>query len=318
MRTFFLIAAFAVSAAATFSAQHCQAQWPGTTRGSNYNHFIEVSGKAYDRPGVDSDDAVVVDATTGSTLFSAEDATDGGNAPGLEITYGFEGPLQRQWEFRTILAEFQNDTAVSSLGGLGSPLFGGATPQDFSYEYDTRLLSFELLSYRQIAPGIRFGAGPRYLSYTETAEATASSPPPPAPPGVILPPTSTTSFQEGSNGLIGIQAGLDLRLPISQQIYATGFIRTGGFYNPTEVTSSLAGVSTSETKSTGSFLAEVGGRVYFDIFRDSISAYAGYEATWIDGIALAPAQFLNPPGAGVDTSNTLFFQAVTFGLRMNF
>ena len=128
--------------------------------------------------------------------------------------------------------------------------------------------------------------------------------------------------------MIGLQAGLDLRFPISQQIYTTGFLRTGGYYNPTEVNSSLesfsAGVlfdsepTTRQTKSTGSFLAEVGGRIYVDLYEDTISSYVGYEATWIDGIALAPPAFFGDGTSGVDTANTLFFHAVTFGIRMNF
>jgi len=141
-------------------------------------------------------------------------------------------------------------------------------------------------------------------------------------------PLNTVATQEATNGLIGIQAGLDLRFHLTQQIYTTAFIRTGGYYNPTEVTSTLesfteAGLFDSEipttaSKSTGSFLAEVGGRLYVDLYEDSISAYVGYEATWIDGIALAPVAFLNDGTGGVDTANTLFLNAVTFGIRMNF
>ena len=115
---------------------------------------------------------------------------------------------------------------------------------------------------------------------------------------------------------------------IRDRIYTTGFIRTGGYYNPTEVTSTLNSFSdgllfdsepdTTITKSTGSFLAEVGGRVYVDLYHNLVSSYVGYEATWIDGIALAPTAFLNDGTAGVDTANTLFFHAITFGLRMDF
>ncbi len=328
MRTFSTFAAIAITIAASLSAGHCHAQWPGTTRGNHHKHWLEIGGRAYSRPGTDLNIPLIVDAETSETLFTASQATNGGSAPGLEISYGFEGPMDRQWEFRTVLAEFQTSTSVPGPG-LSSPLFPGEGVLDFDYEYESDLLSFELNSCRNLAPGVRFIAGPRYLSLTETARTELFSVVPSGPIAQTPPiPLNTFSTREATNGLIGLQAGLDLRYQVAQQIYTTGFIKTGGYYNPTEVTSSLESFTdgipfdsepeTRATKSTGSFLAEVGGRVYVDLYEDSISAYAGYEATWIDGIALAPTAFLNDGSAGVETANTLFFHAVTFGLRMNF
>jgi len=53
--------------------------------------------------------------------------------------------------------------------------------------------------------------------------------------------------------------------------------------------------------------------VYADIVPNTASLYVGYEATWIDGIAVAPAQLIPSNFGGVETANTVFFQAVTFG-----
>ncbi len=328
MRTFLTITAAAVSIVASFASSHCHAQWPGTTRGSQHTHWLEIGGRAYSRPGTDLNIPLISDAMTGETLFTASQATNGGSAPGLEISFGFEGPLDRQWEFRSILADF-NATSNVPGPGLESPLFPASSVLDFNYEYDSRLFSFELNAWRSLAPGIRFSAGPRYVSLTDTVTTDLSGVTPTGPIGQApLIPLNTVSTREASNGLIGLQAGLDLRYQIAQQLYTTGFIRTGGYYNPTEVSSSLNSFSngalfdsepeTKTSKSTGSFLAEVGGRIYVDLYEDSIAAYVGYEATWIDGIALAPTAFLSDPAAGVETANTLFFHAVTFGLRMNF
>ena len=111
---------------------------------------------------------------------------------------------------------------------------------------------------------------------------------------------------------------------VSPYFRGAGFIRTGGYYNPTKVrTSNQAGLvgippeellRTEATKSTGSFLAEVGGKLYLD-FAPNCSLFAGYEATWIDGVALAPPSFLTPETGEVETANTLFMHAVTFGMR---
>ena len=328
MRTFSLIAAFTVTVTVAFTTIHCHAQWPGTTRGTQNTRYLEIGGRAYSRPGVEDDFPLITDAETGETLFTAEQATNGGSAPGLEIKYGFEGPLDREWEFRTILADFDTDTDVPGPG-LASPLFPGAGVANFNYAYDQQLLSFELNTKRRLAPGITFLAGPRYFSFKENVTSTIDSVAIPGPVGATpVVPTTTVASREATNGLIGLQAGLDLRYPIAQQLYTTGFIRTGGYYNPTEVSSSQGTFvngalfdsipDATSTFSTGSFLAEVGGRLYVDLYKDSVSAYAGYEATWIDGVALAPSAFLSPPGGEVDTRNTIFFQAVTFGIRMDF
>ena len=102
-------------------------------------------------------------------------------------------------------------------------------------------------------------------------------------------------------------------------------MRLGGYYNPTEVTTEdtdlISGTVTHrQTKSTGSFLGEVGGRLYVDFVPNCFSGYVGYEANWIDGIALAPAQFLAATTAtpSIDTANTAFFQGVTFGLKFTY
>ena len=264
----------------------------------------------------------------GKPCSTAEQATNGGSSPGLEIKYGFEGPGHRQLEFRTILADFDTETNVPGPG-LASPLFPGAGVANFNYGYDTDLLSFELTAGRDLVPGIRYSFGPRYVSFKETVTSTIDSVGVPAPIGVVPAVAATTvASREATNGLIGFQAGLDIKYPIAQQIYTTGFIKTGGYYNPTEVHSSQGTFvngalfdsvpGQTSTLSTGSFLAEVGGRLYVDLYEDKISAYAGYEAMWIDGVALAPQAFLSPPGSDVDTRNTVFFQAVTFGLRMDF
>ena len=331
MRTFLTITAVAISIAASFSNSHCHAQWPGSTRGDIHKNWLEIGGRAYSRPGTDSDIPVISDAVTGATLFTAEQATNGGSAPGLEISFGFnrnKTPYDRQWEFRSVIAEFEVDTDVPGPN-LASPFFPGDGVDNFNYAYDSRLLSFELNNWRTLAPGIRFSSGPRYVSLNETVTTDLASTTPTGVLGTPLIPLNTIAVQEATNGLIGLQAGLDLRFQVSRQIYTRGFIRTGGFYNPTEVTSSLntftngtlfdSEEGTRETKSTGSFLAEVGGRIYVDLFHDdTVSGYAGYEATWIDGIALAPAAFTGDGTSGVDTANTLFFHAITFGLRVNF
>ena len=333
MRKFSILATVAVFITVLSPASDCVAQWPGATRGKDHKHILEIGGAGYNRPGAESSDPVITEAVTGETLFDSGQATNVGGAIGLDIKYQFESKRGRTWRFRSIVADFDTANVITDDAGLTSPLlgvdeFGVPIETDrISYEYDSRFLSLELLSCRNIAPGINFVAGPRYVSLREETRTEVNGEP------VLqdgLPSLTTTQFDtlSADNGLIGIHTGLEITFPISQSLYAETFIRGGGYYNPTEVASSsqqsvggqlltspLAGPR--ETKSTGSFLGEVGGRLFFDVVPDAVSCYVGYEATWIDGIALAPAQLFAAPDT-VDTANTLFFQAVNFGIRMKF
>jgi len=324
-----LTAAVAVAISALVPASDCMAQWPHATRGKDHKHILEIGGAAFNRPGVGEGLAVISDSVTGETLFDTEEATNVGGAIGLDIKYQFEALHGRTWRFRSIVADFDTRNEINGVAGAGltSPLFPGIATDRIEYDYDSRLLSFELLSVRNVAPGINFVAGPRYISLREEVNTEFDGE---FDFGNGIPPVDNTQVNTlaADNGLIGLQAGLEITLPLTRYIYGETFIRGGGFYNPTEVSTGSQLITGGEfldpedigqrfTKSTGSALGEVGGRLFVDFVPGTLSGYVGYEATWIDGIALAPAQVAST-GIGVDTANTLFFQAVTFGCRMQF
>jgi hypothetical protein len=129
---------------------------------------------------------------------------------------------------------------------------------------------------------------------------------------------------EATNALIGCQVGLEFNVPLSQSVYISSVGKFGGYYNPTKVVTttfdSINGAETVEdSKDTGSFLAEVGGRLNVELIPGCLTAFVGYDAMWIDGIALAPPQFLTTaPTAGIDTTNTPFFQSITVGGQLSY
>ena len=327
MRKFSIFTA-AVAIAAIIPASFSMAQWPGTTRGANHKHVLEIGGVAFDRPGPSNAIPVISVADTGETLFDSEDATSIGGAAGLDIKYQFESRRGRTWRFRSIIADFDTRNEISDPAGLTSPLFPiGIQTDRIEFDYDSRLLSFELMSSRNIAPGINFLAGPRYLSLTEEVRTEVDGGAE-VPAGIPALPASQINRLSADNSLIGLQIGLEFTVPLAQSFYAEGFIRGGGYFNPTEVTTDSQAIAVGAglappvdgpraTSSSESLLAEVGGRLFFDLVPDTVAGYVGYEATWIDGIALAPAQLFATAGT-VDTSNTLFYQGVTFGVRMSF
>lgn len=324
----FSICTAVIAITAIIPATDSLAQWPGTTRGKDHKHVLEIGGAGIDRPGTGDAMPVISDAVTFETLFDSEEATSVGGAAGLDIKYQFETRRGRTLRFRSIVADFDTSNEINGIAGLASPLVPlGAETNRIAYDYDSRLMSFELMSCRNIAPGINLVAGPRYISIDEEVNTEGDGE---IDFGNGFAPVTVTQVDTlaADNDLVGLQLGIEIVMPLAQSFYAEGFARGGAFYNPTEVSSStqeLVGgqfldpplLGPRNSSSTESLLGEVGGRLFFDIVPDSVAGYVGYEATWIDGIALAPAQLFTTAGS-VDTSTTLFYQAVTFGMRMKF
>ena len=135
---------------------------------------------------------------------------------------------------------------------------------------------------------------------------------------------------EAENSLVGLQIGLEYNQPVAQSVFLTVFGRAGGYYNGTEFdtatrTSDSFGLTvptnvvTRRVQSTEAFVADLGGRVNFQIVPNCLSTFIGYEASVIDGIALSAANVADQNfTSGIDTNNTLFFQAVTFGVNLTY
>lgn len=319
MRTFSIISTLVVLLTSLVLVSPAEAQWPQTTSHNQWS--LEFGGRAYDRPGDGNGIPLIIDSTTRASLFDSNDATDLGGSAGAEVKFNFHSDYGREWEIRSIIADW--DIVSEQIVGpnFESEFFPTEVdPGTFDYEYNSDFFSIEFMCRKAPIPGVVFMFGPRVVSTKDHVSLISSFQVDPED-GTPLVTVNARSDFEATNVLIGGQAGLEFNKPITNTFYINGFIRAGGYFNPTEVTFTDVDTLTpvvvnSLTKSTGSFLGEVGGRAYFDIVPNCVSCYGGYEATWIDGIALAPAQILTttvPPS--IDTSNTMFFQAVTFGLR---
>ena len=325
--TFFATIVALLTNAFLVAETHGQFQPNGIQPNGNFNdlrYSIEFGAKAYDRPGDDTGIPLITDAITNSVLFDSNEATDLGAAGGAEVKFNFTNRHGTEWEFRTIIARWDQDFLIEGAN-LESPFFptGPAAPTAVNYEYESDYFSFELMRRRAVAPGVTLMFGPRIVSTRDMVSQSGSLT---ADPGDGTPPVTVTETQtfEATNILLGLQGGIELNMPIGQSMYINSFARLGGFTNPTEVNigtvNDFTGVATSGrlSKQTGTALLEVGGRLYVDIFPNALSAYVGYEATWIDGIALAPAQIITTGIQEVQTGNTPFFNAATLGLRFTY
>lgn len=328
MRTFNFIATIAVLVGTTslWVSESLAQNWFPSSPDSSFarktfddqRFSVEFGAKAYDRPGDDLGLPLISDSITNEALFDSENATDLGSAGGAEVKFNWISAKRgRELELRTIIADWEEFSQIDGAN-LTSPFFidPAAQPSSIGYNYDSDYFSIELMARRAIRPGVTLMFGPRIVSTKDLVEISGSQ--------VVLGTTFTeVQTTEATNVLLGLQGGVEFNYPLADGVRLNGFGRFGGYTNPTEVnfeTTDALGASTESTltKQTGSFLAEIGGRLYIDIFPNALSAYVGYEATWIDGLALAPAQIFSGGVNGVDTANTPFFNAATLGLRWTY
>ena len=305
-----------VVATGTFS-KTCQAQNPWQPWSLNENKMsIEVGAKVFDRPGVDDQAPVVFDSVTNQTLISNEQATDFGSTFGAEIKLNFPDRWDNQLEFRTVLANWDEDLQAAGPA-LASGFFPDPLnpPQPFDMDLESDFYSFELMRKRTIRPGLTLFGGPRFVSTSDRLSTESSL-------TIDLATITANNAWEASNSMTGLQGGFEVCRPLAQAVYVSGFFRGGGYHNSTKVTTASSvstspfTTQTSRRQSSQSFIGEVGGRVHFEILPNSLGTFVGYEATWIDGIALTSANIENV--GGIDTNNTIFFQAVTFGVNLSF
>ncbi len=340
MRTLPIISKVVVIFAGLALVTSANAQWPQAT--DHHRWSLEFGAVAYDRPGTNLDIPLIVESDTRFPLFDAEDATDLGSTAGAEIKFNFETRYGDEFEVRSILAFW--DQKIDQIDGprLDSPFFiDGFIPDTFNYGYNSDLFSIEIMKRRAFKPGIIGMLGPRVVSTKDNVAYRSTLQ---VDPGDGTPPVTAAADSEvtATNILIGLQTGFEINQPISDQFYLKGFVRVGGYLNPTQVTITevdsidrlvvapttnrqtietevTSDITNQLTKNTGSFLGEIGGRGYYELIPNRAAIYAGYEATWIDGLALAPTQLIfTDVSPTVETANTIFYQAVTFGMRFTY
>lgn len=305
-----------VVATGTFS-KTCLAQNPWQTGSLNENKMsIEVGAKVFDRPGIDSQSPIVFDSVTNQTLISAEQASDFGSTFGVEIKLNFPDMWDNQLELRTVLADWDEDLQATGPA-LASSFFPDPAnpPQTFNMNLQSDFYSIELMRKRSVRPGLTIFGGPRFVSTGDVLSTEGILP-------IGMATVTANNAWEASNAMTGLQGGFEVCRPIAQAVYVSGFFRGGGYHNSTKVTSSSSVstspfvTNTSRRKSAQSFIGELGGKLHFEIIPNSLASFIGYEATWIDGIALSSANVSN--FGSIDTGNTVFFQAVTFGLNLSY
>ena len=134
--------------------------------------------------------------------------------------------------------------------------------------------------------------------------------------------TSTT------NNLYGVQIGVDGKMLEFGRFSVDGLIKAGLFDNHAEQST---GVSMQKvvypsqaTTNHAAFVSEAGLQLKYQLIK-GLALKAGYEALWLDGVALAPGQIQETSttpssvrALGVNCGSNVLFQGATAGLEYSF
>ncbi|MGO9740786.1 MAG: BBP7 family outer membrane beta-barrel protein [Roseiarcus sp.] len=133
--------------------------------------------------------------------------------------------------------------------------------------------------------------------------------------------TSTT------NNLFGVQVGVDGKILDFGRFSLDGVMKIGLFDNNAEQSTGVSLKKTvypvSAATNRAAFASEAGLQAKYQLTK-RLALRAGYEALWLDGVALAPGQIqetltmANVSALGVNCRSNVLFQGATFGLEYSF
>jgi hypothetical protein len=231
--------------------------------------------------------------------------------------------------------------------------------QDFPYQGmawkdSTNLYSAEVNGRLDLSPRVAVLGGLRWLQLNDTlvgwltpADRNApgwktaclgTNPPPCAlsdaswpDPALTYPPFWTAKTQ---NNLYGAQIGVDAKLLEVGRFSIDGLIKAGVFDNNAKqsalVSMAKSLFPTQATTNRAAFVSEAELQLKYQLAK-GLALKVGYEALWLDGVALAPGQIREtyttvttaPPAVsaralGVNCGSNVLFQGVTVGLESSF
>jgi len=158
--------------------------------------------------------------------------------------------------------------------------------------------------------------------------------PPPGGSVVIYPPFWTTSTQ---NNLYGAQIGVDAKLLELGRFSIDGVIKAGVFDNDakqsTLVSMAKTLFPTQAAANHAAFVSEAALQAKYQLAK-GLALKVGYEALWLDGVALAPGQIretyttspspaspstpVSARALGINCGSNVLFQGATVGLEYSF
>ena len=285
---------------------------------------------------------------------------DQGFSPGMRlgVTYHVDSNYDLELSFFRI-SDWDSTRSIgpdNPLNWLVMKAPGGFfQTQDFSYQsmtwdYSTELYNAEANLRWNLSNRVILLAGFRWLQLTENLQGTIPPPDRILPtwksnlnnnlydvarienqPGGIpaspLPPFWNTST---TNNLYGLQIGADGKFFERGPFSIDGLIKVGGYCNhaseSTGVSIEKAVRPSGASTNHAAFVGEAGLQCKYQITR-GITLKLGYEALWLDGVALAPGQMqetyntfapVTVTALGVNSDSSVLFHGATAGLEFSF
>jgi putative beta barrel porin BBP7 len=270
------------------------------------------------------DDAILVtDSFTpaGAELLDAADHRFGFEiGPDLSVVRQGE-PFDLTFRWFQVHDWIATTPGVISPGGAvvqyATPLGNTVLPAEVSSRYLSTLESFELNLERPLNCACWVLAGIRYLQLDEELAILQDI-------GLGINPTTNTV--ETANQLLGVQLGARAMLWHCDDLFQIEGFAKAGIYGvdaasqvEVEQTGGLAD-GTFASDNDVAFVGELGVSVRYRV-SCSVSAIAGYQLLWIEGVALAPDQIplADPISglAGIDTGGGAFYHGAVLALEVS-
>ncbi len=301
----------------------------------------------YDPPNVDTSNA------PGVAAFNSNQFRQGFSAgPKLSLIYRDDSGYGVELSYFNIF----NQSATKAVGPDGDWLVMKAPgvfwqTQDFPYQAmawkaTTSLYSAEANGRLTLSSRVTMLAGLRWLQLNDSLQGTLTPADREAPtwkqncphddlsqvlsclpaggPAGNYPPFWTTN---ATNNLYGVQVGVEGTLLELGRWSLDGLLKVGLYDDDagqwTGVSLQKVVYPATATTNHAAFASEASAQVKYQI-SDSLALKAGYEALWLDGVALAPGQIQETltlakvRALGVNCGSNVLFQGATAGLEYSF
>lgn len=262
---------------------------------------------------------VLTDSNTGATYINGEQLSDPGTGAGVDMSLQYF-PGANCYSYEGRVRYFGWEDLASEQGSLSLATVPLLVFDNMDTRYDSDYFSVEFNAKRNIRPGFDLVGGARFISMEESVLLSGDGN---FQTGGLTFPFQNDVNVKTSNPMLGLQVGADYGVGFGRMSLNT-FVRAGGYVNfasqNTRIVNSLLG-SDDSTKGNAeemAFSGEVGVRLNFEIFENHLFGYVGGEAHFLDGIATAPSQLVNPGFVGLSNSDSPRFQGITFGLDARF
>jgi hypothetical protein len=200
---------------------------------------------------------------------------------------------------------WQASESLDNPGGLYVPVpVAGPTPLQFdtiSMQYTSALYSGDVSLRQEVGDNLAFLIGFRYLKLQEDVLAS----------GALTAGGTLSEEAKVNNNLYGFQIGTDVSFTGEGPFSLDGRIRAGLYGNSVTVGQTITGYG--DFVGSLDAVSFVGEAALLPAYRfgEHLAIHGGYQALWLDGVALAPLHL--DPTNGIHASRTAFYHGGEIG-----